>query len=536
MYTDMDHTQRQIKGVRMRRRLLGVLGVGTAAVMMLSGFDSAMTVADLEKNAVEAMKTVEQFSGDFNAGADITVTVTQEGENGATMSLPLSGELTGSFCMTMEPMAAGMEMQFSGSGAGEEGSGSMQLYVVENEDGTGTGYVHAVSGEDDTGWEASEISADEMAQMKEAMDQVMSGDIDAFLDQNTAEESDLDAAQIKELMAKYKEILGEACQLGTEPVEVNGHEAYEVVCDITGEVLTRLISEGAAVAGEVLDESVLGMVGTVASSLDILVTSYYDTETYLPLSGNVNLAGSDFSMLSQIAAGMMGADEVGSVDLAVNRLGSEFNISYDDFGGVVVPEEALSAEVTSGSAVIDSIVTDAGSLFGGSGNTDYSPTEGAVVNEDGSYHLEDDNYEGEKLAVDVYAPEGLECSYASESYAAFSDENYKTNISYSLYTYANADEALGYMADVSYMDGDEDYSDIQVSDVKEVTLDNGNSVKYVTVSYKYQDSLMGSTYAAIPVGDMAAMVEMRLEDENYEPIVPTEEEIITYASAVNTAA
>ena len=55
----MDHTQRQIKGVRMRRRLLGVLGVGTAAVMMLSGFDSAMTVADLEKNAVEAMKTAE---------------------------------------------------------------------------------------------------------------------------------------------------------------------------------------------------------------------------------------------------------------------------------------------------------------------------------------------------------------------------------------------------------------------------------------------------------------------------------------------
>ena len=536
MYTDMDHTQRQIKGVRMRRRLLGVLGVGTAAVMMLSGFDSAMTVADLEKNAVEAMKTVEQFSGDFNAGADITVTVTQEGENGATMSLPLNGELTGSFCMTMEPMAAGMEMQFSGSGAGEEGSGSMQLYVVENEDGTGTGYVHAVSGEDDTGWEASEVSADEMAQMKEAMDQVMSGDIDAFLDQNTAEGSDLDAAQLKELMAKFKEILGEACQLGTEPVEVNGHEAYEVVCDINGEILTKLISEGAAVAGEVLDESVLGMVGTIASSLDILVTSYYDTETYLPLSGNVNLAGSDFSALAQIAASMMGADGVGSIDLAVNRLGSEFNISYDDFGGVVVPEEALSAEVTSGSAVIDSIVTDAGSLFGGSGNTDYSPTEGAVINEDGSYHLEDDNYEGEKLAVDVYAPEGLECSYASESYAAFADENYKTNVSYSLYTYADADEALGYMTDVSYMDGDEDYSDIQVSDVKEVTLDNGNSVKYVTVSYKYQDSLMGSTYAAIPVGDMAAMVEMRLEDENYEPIVPTEEEIITYASAVNTAA
>ena len=176
---------------------------------------------------------------------------------------------------------------------------------------------------DDTGWEAvRDFRAEEMVQMKDAMDQVMSGDIDGFLDQYTTETSDLDAEQIKELMAKYKEILGEACQLGTQPVEVNGHEAYEVVCDITGEVLTRLISEGAAVAGEVLDESVLGMVGTVASSLDILVTSYYDTETYLPLSGNVNLAGSDFSMLSQIARRvMMGVDGVGSVDLAVNRLG-----------------------------------------------------------------------------------------------------------------------------------------------------------------------------------------------------------------------
>ena len=67
-------------------------------------------------------------------------------------------------------------------------------------------------------------------------------------------------------------------------------------------------------------------------------------------------------------------------------------------------------------------------------------------------------------------------------------------------------------------------ANIEINDsavVNNQAIDNGNTVKYVTVSYKYQDSLMGSTYAAIPVGDMAAMVEMRLEDENYEPIVPT---------------
>ena len=159
-----------------------------------------------------------------------------------------------------------------------------------------------------------------------------------------------------------------------------------------------------------------------------------------------------------------------------------------------------------------------------------------MINEDGSYHLEDDNYDGEKLAIDIYAPEGLECSYATDTYAVFSDEDYKTNVTYSLYTYLDADAALGSAADVSYMDGDEDFSDIQVSDVKEVTLDNGNTVKYVTVSYKDQDSLMGSTYVAIPVGDMAAMVEMRLVDESNNLIVPTEEEVVAYASAVNTAA
>ena len=91
------------------------------------------------------------------------------------------------------------------------------------------------------------------------------------------------------------------------------------------------------------------------------------------------------------------------------------------------------------------------------------------------------------------------------------------------------------MTDTSYMDGDEDYSDIQVSDPVEVALENGNTAKYVTVRYMYQDSLMGSTYAVIPVGDMAVMVEIRLEDENYEPITPTEEQIIAYTSVVKVA-
>ena len=87
-----------------------MIGIGTAAVLMLSGFDSAMTCEDLQKNAVEAMKTVEQYSGTFDAGADISATLTQAGENGAQMTLPIEGEMQGSFSMTKEPLAAGIEM------------------------------------------------------------------------------------------------------------------------------------------------------------------------------------------------------------------------------------------------------------------------------------------------------------------------------------------------------------------------------------------------------------------------------------------
>ena len=112
----------------MRRRLLGMIGIGTAAVLMLSGFDSAMTCEDLQKNAVEAMKTVEQYSGTFDAGADISATLTQAGENGAQMTLPIEGEMQGSFSMTKEPLAAGIEMQFSGAAAGQQAAGS--IYVL----------------------------------------------------------------------------------------------------------------------------------------------------------------------------------------------------------------------------------------------------------------------------------------------------------------------------------------------------------------------------------------------------------------------
>ena len=82
-----------------------------------------------------------------------------------------------------------------------EGSGSMELYLKENEDGTGISYFHGVMNGEDSGWQAGAVSAEDMAKAKEAMDKVMNGDVDSFLDENTSPDSDLNAEQIKELIA-----------------------------------------------------------------------------------------------------------------------------------------------------------------------------------------------------------------------------------------------------------------------------------------------------------------------------------------------
>ena len=518
----------------MRRRLLGMIGIGTAAILMLSGFDSAMTCEDLQKNAVEAMKTVEQYSGTFDAGADISATLTQAGENGAQMTLPIEGEMQGSFSMTKEPLAAGIEMQFSGAAAGQQAAGSMQLYMMEQEDGTGVSYMRTVMDDSDSGWQAGAVPAEDMEQMKAALDQVMSGDIEGFLNQNTTEDSDLNAEQILALAEKIKATLDGATTLSPEPADVNGREAYEAVVDINGEVLTQLISDAAQVAGEVLDEATLSMVEMIANTIDIKVVSDFDTETFLPLAGSVDLTGSDFAALSQFILSMMGSDDVGAVDLAVNRLGAEYTVSYDDFGGVVIPEEALAVEPEDVSSALGSVVDDVtGAVgLGTEEPSDNNLTEGLMVNEDGSYHLEDENYEGEKIAVDITLPEGMKCQYGSESYMGISDEDYRSSVNYSLNVYYDADEALANLLNTDYMESDEDYSDIEVSDPAEITLEDGTTVKYRSVSYKYQDYQMGKTYAVIPVGNKCVELDIELEDESYNQLPVTEDDIVFYAGTV----
>ena len=521
------------KGVKMRRKLLGLVGIGTAAVLMLSGFDSAMTVEELQNNAMEAFKSVEQYSGDFNADADVVMAISQAGENGAQMTMPLQGNVSGHFAMTKEPIGAAIDMEFSGSGAGMEGSGSMELYLKENEDGTGISYFHGVMNGEDSGWQAGAVSAEDMAKAKEAMDKVMNGDVDSFLDENTSPDSDLNAEQIKELIGKYKETFGAAVQLSPEAAEVNGHECYEVVLDITGDVLTGAISDVAEVAGETLDDSTLAIVQMVASVLDIKVVADYDVETFLPVAGAVDLTGSDFSMLSQIAASMMGSDEIGGVDLTVNALGAQFNASYDDVD-ITIPDEALEAEVVDAGAALGSVV---GGVTGTSSGGDSSLTaDEATLNEDGSYHLEYSTFDGETLAADITVPEGMNMSYSGSSYIAFADEDYNNDVHYSLEAYSNADEALESSLSTSYMEGDENYSDIEVSDVAEVTLEDGTTVKYASISYKYSDTPIGSTYAAIPVGDdMSVLIQLSFHDDSYKLVQATEEDVVASAANVKIA-
>ena len=106
----------------MKKRMMGMAAAGAAAVLMLSGFDSAMTVSEIQENAMKAALEAQQCTVSFAGSADATLTATQAGEGGEQMTVPIAGEVTGTYRMSMEPLAMAAEISFSGSAMGEGGS------------------------------------------------------------------------------------------------------------------------------------------------------------------------------------------------------------------------------------------------------------------------------------------------------------------------------------------------------------------------------------------------------------------------------
>ena len=519
----------------MRRRFTGIIAAGAALAMTFSGTAFAMDAAELSQKSAEALKTVQQYTMDFDGKADLSLHMVQEGENGATMDMPVAGNVKGNVAFSIEPLAAAANITFDGSAMGQGGSGAVEMYLASQDDGSAVAYVKPSMNGEEGVWQASKVDTDKVAQVKDAFTTLRDGGSDAFLEKFTSQDSDLDAEQMKALVSQITEQLNSATTVGADPVDNGGRQCYEVSADLSGDMLAHIFTDvlaGAQGAGATVDESSLAVAEEVMSMLNVGIRQYYDAESFLPVSGKIDLSGSDFASLGSMFGSMTGAEDA-QFGLSCNALEVNYNVDFNAPVEVNVPEEALAAPVEEGDLSLDGIESAVeGETEGEEGN---AYTEEGVVNEDGSYHLEDSDYEGSKIAADVTVPEGMEANFATESSVYFIDESLKNTVSYATVTYADAEELLKQELDTSYMESKEEYSEINTSEVGEITLENGNTVKYASVSYKYQDYRSSRMYAVIPVGNMSLEIQIEKMDENYDPVEVTEEDIIRYAEAVSIA-
>ena len=66
----------------MRKRIIGGIVAGAAAVLMLSGFDSAMTVPELQEKMKSALAEVNSVSAVITGRASSDLEISQGGEDG----------------------------------------------------------------------------------------------------------------------------------------------------------------------------------------------------------------------------------------------------------------------------------------------------------------------------------------------------------------------------------------------------------------------------------------------------------------------
>ena len=393
----------------MRKRWISTLAAGAAAVLMLSGFDSAMTVDQLQENAKDALAQVTSLSASMSVVADAGLNMKQNTENGASMDVPINGTGDVTLQLNMEPLQLGMTVNYDWSAMGQGMNGSMEMYVIENEDGTGAGYMgNTVNGQ--TQWSAGTAGTEEVSQMKEAVQAVLRGDMSAV--STLSPDANVDAAAMNEILQQYQDVILDMTQIAPQSATVSGKECYQLTADITGDSLYPFMADALSASGAPVDDSSLPMVQAVMSSMRIKADSLFDVQTCLPVSASIDLGESDFSAIGDMIVSSM-AGTAGDMTAAfdVNALKMTADFAFNEPVTITVPEEALNAASEPDSTGTDTDVnpedliggllgSDTGTSDGGTGVEEDAP----VQNADGSYRIEYEDYLGNLDAADVAVP------------------------------------------------------------------------------------------------------------------------------------
>ncbi len=520
----------------MKRRILGTIAAGAAAVLMLSGFDSAMTVVDLQTKMQEALAAAPQVSFVMNGTANANMIMVGSGEEAQTTELPLEGNVVLSCEMVKEPFQMHLGGSFLASAMGQGADGSMEAYIVANDDGSGNAYINVTTNGTESGWSAETIDAESFSKVTQYVNSSLSGDLSSLNTFGT-DESSIDMSALTDIVEKYRQTVNDSITIAPESVVVNGKECYELTGSLGGELLNSMIADIFAATGEGIDESSQAIVQTLLGGINIQMTTDVDVSTLLTTFSEIDFSSSDFSAITDLFVSLMGGTGDESITIDVSELNLTCDFNYDPVS-ITVPQEALDAPVSGDNGDLESLVSgledqvtgDETEAYGG-----YDVSEEAVLNEDGTYHLEYEDFDGKLCKADIAVPEGMELSYGTTDYISFTTPDYKTSVGYSLYAMSTPQETVETQLDTSFMEEDTEYSDISTTGVLETALSDGTLVYYGTITYTYDEYKMGGTYVALTVGDTIVFFQIDKLDDDYNVTDVTEEEIITYASCAHAA-
>lgn len=555
----------------MRKKLAATIAAGAAAVLMLSGSASAMTVQELSERSKSAMAQIGSLKADIQGNAAANLRVSQEGENGATMDIPINGMFSVNTQLNMEPFQLGLQMEYRGEAMGQGMDGKMSAYILEKDDGTADAYLGTYSSAENVSmqWDVNTADAQQLGQVKDAVRAMLAGDSTALASLSSPDAS-FDPSAAAQIASQYQDQILGLTTVSPQTVMVDGKECWQMTADLTGNDLLGLVSGVMTSSGQTLDDMSAQMLEAVLSGIRIRIESDIDAQTFLPVYTKIDLGGSDFSAIGDlIVASMMGAEGGASAMINVSALDMTGSFDCNSPVQITVPEEAKALAGAQSAASPEDLIgglltggTDGGDLTGGidltgggdltsgsdltgvgdltggsdlTGGTDDTGDE-PNLNADGTYTLRYEDYSGNVKEAVITPPEGLRLSYGTGNYLAFSNDDYSLSVTYSLYSADTPMETVEEDLDVSYMNGDSDYSDVMRTQVMQTTLPDGRSVSYGTKAFNYGEYRLGGTCCAIQAGNWVVDIEIEKKDENYNFVESGEQDVITYAGCVSPAA
>lgn len=317
-----------------RNRIMTAASAAALSILLLSGFDSSLTVEDITQKASASFAEQGGMNCEVRGTADAAIDFSAGEE---AQSLPFSGSVDWSVQMTMDPFVMAVTGTMSGdaSAMGISGSVEMEEYLIEQEDGSGIMYIRMPQGED-TGWHAASLTQDYMESTLGAVKAALSGDQEAAAGGTGI---DLSALQQK---------ITAGAELADEPVNVNGTDCYEVTQTLDGDTLFNVMSEVLnAVPQSGFDASSLETFQMVFSGIRVNMVSDYSVDDFTPVYASVDLDGSDLSAIGQMFGAMMtsSGDSAQVPEVNVNIGSLNLNLSYGEVPDQIeIPSEALRVE------------------------------------------------------------------------------------------------------------------------------------------------------------------------------------------------